>query len=60
MKISRSVALATLLTLGASPVFAGGFSLSDAANAVSSLQGGDKAAAAAPTSQTAGLLSALS
>ncbi|MCB2250380.1 DUF2780 domain-containing protein [Pseudomonas chlororaphis] len=60
MKISRSVALATLLTLGASPVFAGGFSLSDAANAVSSMQGGDKAAAAAPTSQTAGLLSALS
>jgi len=58
MKISRSVALATLLTLGASPVFAAGFSLSDAANAVSSMQGG--ANAAAPNSQAASLLSALS
>lgn len=59
MKISRGFALASLMTLAASPVFAG-FSLNDVAGAVSGMQGGDKAAAAAPTSQTAGLLSALS
>lgn len=59
MKISRGFALASLMTLAASPVFAQ-FSLSDVAGAVSGMQGGDKAAAAAPTSETAGLLSALS
>ena len=59
MKISRGIALASLMTLAASPVFAG-FSLNDVAGAVSGMQGGDKAAAAAPTSETAGLLSALS
>lgn len=59
MKISRGFALSCLLTVAASPVFAAGFSLGDVANAVSGAQGGDKAAAAAPTSQTAGLLQAL-
>ncbi|KAA0950212.1 MULTISPECIES: DUF2780 domain-containing protein [unclassified Pseudomonas] len=59
MKISHGVALSCLLTLAASPVFAAGFNLNDAANAISGMQGGDKAAAAAPTSQTAGLLGAL-
>lgn len=60
MKISRGFALASFMTLVASPVFAGGFSLNDVTGAVVGMQGGDKAAAAAPTSQTAGLLSALS
>lgn len=59
MKISRGMAFASLMTLAASPVFAG-FSLNDVAGAVSGMQRGDKAAAAAPTSETAGLLSALS
>ena len=59
MKISRGLALASLMTLAASPVFAG-FSLDDVTKAASSMQGGNAAAAAAPTSQTAGLLSALS
>ena len=59
MKISRGFALASLMTLVASPVFAG-FNLNDVAGAVAGMQGGDKAATAAPTSQTAGLLSALS
>ncbi|MEO8489932.1 MULTISPECIES: DUF2780 domain-containing protein [unclassified Pseudomonas] len=60
MKISRGFALSCLLTVAASPVFAAGFSLGDVANAVSGAQGSnDKAAAAAPSSQTAGLLSAL-
>ncbi|KAF1028506.1 MAG: hypothetical protein GAK37_02205 [Pseudomonas sp.] len=59
MKISRGFALSCLLAVATSPVFASGFSLGDVANAVSGAQGGDKAAAAAPTSQTAGLLSAL-
>lgn len=58
MKISRGFALASLMTLVASPVFAG-FSLNDVAGAVSGMQGGDKAAAAAPTPQTAELLGAL-
>ncbi|MHC8303050.1 DUF2780 domain-containing protein [Pseudomonas sp. ZS1P83] len=59
MKISRGFALASLMCLAASPVFAQ-FSLNDAANAISGMQGDNAAAAAAPTSQTAGLLSALS
>ena len=59
MKISRGFALASLMTLAASPVFAG-FSLDDATKAISGMQGGNTAAAAAPTSETAGLLSALS
>lgn len=59
MKISRGFALASLLALAAGPVFAG-FSLNDVAGVVSGMQGGDKAATAAPTSETAGLLSALS
>ena len=60
MKISRGFALSCLLTVAAGPVFAAGFSLGDAANAISGMQGGNnKAAAAAPTSQTADLLTAL-
>ncbi|MHC8341446.1 DUF2780 domain-containing protein [Pseudomonas sp. HLT2-19-2] len=59
MKISRGFALASLMSLAASPVFAQ-FSLNDAANAISGMQGDNAAADAAPTSQTAGLLSALS
>ena len=59
MKIARGFALASLMALAAGPALAG-FSLNDVAGAVSGMQGGDKAAAAAPTSETAGLLSALS
>ncbi|NBF05359.1 DUF2780 domain-containing protein [Pseudomonas sp. Fl5BN2] len=59
MNIPRGFALATLMTLAAGSALAGGFSLNDAANAISGMQGGDKAAAAAPTSQTAGLLGSL-
>ncbi|NVZ21932.1 DUF2780 domain-containing protein [Pseudomonas costantinii] len=59
MKISRGFALSCLMTVAASPVFAAGFSLDDVTNAVSGAQGNNKAAAAAPSSQTAGLLSAL-
>jgi len=59
MKISRGFALSCLLSVAASPVFAAGFSLGDVANAVSGAQGTNKAAAAAPSSQTAGLLGAL-
>jgi hypothetical protein len=58
MKISRGFALASLMTLAASPVFAG-FSLDDVTKAASSMQGGNAATAAAPTNQTAGLLGAL-
>lgn len=59
MKISRGFALSCLLTVAASPVFAAGFSLGDVANAVAGAQGTNKAAAAAPSAQTAGLLGAL-
>lgn len=59
MNISRGFALASLMTLAASPVFAG-FSLDDVTKAASSMQGGDAAAKVAPTPETAGLLSALS
>jgi len=59
MKISRGIALASLLALSASPAFAQ-FSLGDAANAISGLKGGDATATAAPTPQTADLLSTLS
>jgi len=59
MKISRGIALASLMTLAASPVFAQ-FSLGDAANAISGMQGGNAATNAAPTPQTADLLGALS
>jgi len=52
MKISRGFALATLMTLAASPVFA--FNLSDAANAVSAATGGNQKTTAAP--EAAGLL----
>src|SRR5476649_1392606 len=55
MKISRGVVLASLLAFAATPVFAA-FSLNDAANAVSSMQGGQNGNAAAPAG---GLLSAL-
>jgi hypothetical protein len=58
MKISRGIALASLLALSASPVFAQ-FSLNDAANAVSGMQGSNAATDAAPTSKTADLLGAL-
>ncbi|MHC8405396.1 MULTISPECIES: DUF2780 domain-containing protein [unclassified Pseudomonas] len=59
MKITRGFALASLMTLVASPVFAQ-FNLNDVAGVVAGMQGGDKAAAVAPTPETAGLLSALS
>ncbi|WP_223445535.1 MULTISPECIES: DUF2780 domain-containing protein [Pseudomonas] len=59
MKISRGIALASLLALSASPAFAQ-FSLNDAANAISGMKGGDAAATAEPTPQTADLLSTLS
>lgn len=52
MKISRGFALATLMTLAASPVFA--FNLNDAANAVSAATGGNQKTTAAP--EAAGLL----
>jgi hypothetical protein len=55
MKISRGVALATLMTLAASPVFA--FNLSDAANAVSGANGGNQNVTSTP--QTADLLNTL-
>jgi hypothetical protein len=58
MKISRGFALASLMCLAASPVFAQ-FSLFDAANAISGMKGDNAAAADAPTPQTADLLSAL-
>jgi hypothetical protein len=58
MKISRGIALASLMTLAAGPVFAG-FSLEDVTKAASSMQGGNAATAAAPTSETAGLLKAV-
>ncbi|AWM94721.1 hypothetical protein DJ564_30045 [Pseudomonas sp. 31-12] len=58
MKISRGIALASLMTIAASPVFAG-FSLEDVTNAAASMQGGNAATAAAPTQETAGLLGAL-
>lgn len=55
MRISRGFALATLMTLAVSPVFA--FNLSDAANAVSGATGGNQNAATTP--QAAGLLNTL-
>lgn len=58
MKISRGFVLASLMTLAASPVFAG-FSLEDVTKAASSMQGGNAATAAAPTQETAGLLGEL-
>ena len=58
MKIARGFVLASLMTVAAGPVFAG-FSLNDVAGAVAGMQGGDKAATAAPTPQTAELLGAL-
>jgi hypothetical protein len=39
MKISRGFALSCLMSLAASPVFAAGFSLGDAANAISACKG---------------------
>ncbi|KAF0867262.1 DUF2780 domain-containing protein [Pseudomonas sp. LD120] len=58
MNIPRGFTLAALMTLAAGSALAGGFSLNDAANAISSMQGGDEAAAA-PTSQAAALLDTL-
>ncbi|MFY0728193.1 DUF2780 domain-containing protein [Pseudomonas sp. NFX15] len=58
MKISRNIALVSLLSVAASPAFAG-FSLDDVTKAASSMQGGNAATAAAPTPQTADLLGAL-
>ncbi|WP_017903080.1 DUF2780 domain-containing protein [Pseudomonas asplenii] len=55
MKIPRGVVLASLLAFAATPVFAA-FSLNDAANALSALQGGQEGNATAPEG---GLLSAL-
>jgi len=59
MKISRGFALASLMSLAASPVFAQ-FNLNDAANAISGMKGDNAATAAAPTPETADLLGALS
>ena len=59
MKISRGFALASLLTLAASPAFAQ-FYLSDAANVIAGMKADDATATAAPTPQTADLLSTLS
>jgi len=57
MKISRGFVLASLMTLVVSPAFAQ-FSLSDAASAISGMKG-NAATEAAPTSETADLLGAL-
>ncbi|MCY1404467.1 hypothetical protein D3C76_385120 [compost metagenome] len=59
MKISRGFALATLMTLAASPVFA--FNLSDAANAVSAMQnnGQDETAPVTAAPGPANLLNTL-
>jgi hypothetical protein len=59
MKISRGFALASLMSLAASPVFAQ-FNLNDAANAISGMKGNNAATAAAPTPETADLLGSLS
>ncbi len=60
MKISRGFALSWLLTLAASPAFAQ-FSLSDAANVVSAMQGssGEEEGAVAAAPKAAGLLNTL-
>jgi hypothetical protein len=58
MKISRGFALASLMSLAASPAFAQ-FSLGDAANAIAGMKGDNAATKAAPTSETADLLGAL-
>ncbi|MCI8208252.1 hypothetical protein AUC61_01785 [Pseudomonas sp. S25] len=55
MKISRGVALATLMAVTAAPVYA--FNLNDAANAVSNATGNNQKATAAP--EAAGLLNLL-
>ncbi|RMQ46522.1 hypothetical protein ALQ04_05362 [Pseudomonas cichorii] len=55
MNTARGIALATLMALAASPVFA--FNLNDAANAVSNATGGNQKATAAP--EAAGLLNTL-
>jgi hypothetical protein len=60
MKVSRGFALSCLLTLAASPAFAQ-FSLSDAANVVSAMQGnsGEKDGAVVAAPKAAGLLNTL-
>ena len=60
MKVSRGFALSCLLTLAASPAFAQ-FSLSDAANVMSAMQGnsGEKDGAVAAAPKAAGLLNTL-
>ncbi|UQI30738.1 DUF2780 domain-containing protein [Pseudomonas bijieensis] len=60
MKVSRGFALSCLLTLAASPAFAQ-FSLSDAANVMSAMQGnsGGKDGAVAAAPKAAGLLNTL-
>jgi len=55
MKISRGVVLASLLTFAVTPVFAA-FSLDDAANAVSAMQGGQNGNAPAPAGDLLGTL----
>lgn len=59
MKVSRGFALASLMTLATSPAFAQ-FNLSDAASVLSGMKGQSTANEAAPTSETADLLGALS
>ena len=60
MKVSRGFALSCLLTLAASPAFAQ-FSLSDAANVVSAMQGnsGEEEGVVAAAPKAAGLLNTL-
>ena len=60
MKVSRGFALSWLLTLAASPAFAQ-FSLSDAANVVSAMQGnsGEEEGVVAAAPKAAGLLNTL-
>ena len=60
MKVSRGFVLSCLLTLAASPAFAQ-FSLSDAANVMSAMQGnsGEKDGAVAAAPKAAGLLNTL-
>jgi len=58
MKVSRGFALSCLLSLMASPVFAQ-FSLGDAANMISAIQGDEQEGAVAAAPKAAGLLNSL-
>ncbi|MBL3544412.1 DUF2780 domain-containing protein [Pseudomonas sp. HB05] len=58
MKVSRGFALSCLLSLAASPVFAQ-FSLGDAANMITAIQGDEQEGAVAAAPKAAGLLNSL-